>query len=134
MADIISVEEFDDKIAEELAVYTGHLLQRKYKGYCWGVRVLQNKPPMVGICLAELLQFGDANVMVINPVDVSCRDEFDKIVIRLGGELLERASLSRNGSQGVQVTKRPDGFHKKFDKTQKERTVVLKDQFGNPIR
>jgi hypothetical protein len=120
---IISVEEFEDKADQELVCYTGHILQKFYPGYLWGVRLLAKA--MIGFTLGELMQYGDNHVMVVHPKDVSCRDEFDKIVKRLGGELLERARLSTECSKNVAVTQRPDGFNAKFDETIRQTKIVL---------
>jgi hypothetical protein len=55
--------------------------------------------------------------------------DFEGIVKRLGGELLERAKLSRDKSRNVAVETRPDGFNSKFDETIREHKVVLTDKF-----
>jgi hypothetical protein len=127
MTQIISVEDFEDQTDKELVCFTGHLLQKFYPGYLWGVRLLAKS--MVGFSLGELLQFGDCHVMVVHPKDVPTMHDFEGIVKRLGGELLERAKLSRDKSRNVAVETRPDGFNSKFDETIREHKVVLTDKF-----
>lgn len=124
---IHTLEAENDKRAADLVRYTGLLLQKTYPRYVWGVRY-EGEFPFGIICLnlAELINFGLENAMVINPKDWGTIYEYDAIVKRLGGELLERASLSRNGSQNIDVKVRPDGFHPKFDRTLKETKIILK--------
>jgi hypothetical protein len=121
---ITTIEEFDSQIDKELVQYTGNLLQKQFAGYLWGVRSLA--PGLVGFTLAELMDYGDNHIMVVHPRDCPTKRAFDKIVKKLGGELLERARLSREKSKNLPVTQRPDGFNPKFDKTIKLSKIVLK--------
>jgi hypothetical protein len=121
---IETIDEFHDKVDKTLAITAGKVLQREYAGYIWGVRVIAKR--MIQIILAELIPFGgDRHGMVINPRDWDTLPQFEALVRKMGGELLERASLSRNGSQGLVVTKRPDGFHQRLDQTQSTRRIIL---------
>jgi hypothetical protein len=127
MAEIITVENFKTKAQKEFVENTGYLLQKFYPGYMWGVRLLQEDPIMVGFILGELIQFGDNHVMVVNPNDYAIVDEFEKIVKKLGGELLERANLHRGGKLSDDiVTKRPDGFDPRFDETIRLSKIKIK--------
>ena len=128
---IQNIEDFDDEDDKELVGYTGYVLQKTYPGYLWGVRLLAKG--LIGFTMGELMQFGDAHTMVIHPRDYPTRDSFDKLVIKHGGELLERASLSREGSKNIPVTKRPDGFNARFDETTRQTKFQLKDASGNII-
>lgn len=113
---LTTIEEFESDADKNLVQFTGHLLQQLYPGYLWGVRLIAS-PALIGFTLGELMQYGDCHQMVVHPRDCSTRHEFEQIVKRLGGELLERANLSRDESKNVQVLKRPDGFNEKFDET-----------------
>lgn len=113
---LTTIEEFENETDQKLVQFTGHLLQKLYPGYLWGVRLIAS-PGLVGFTLGELMQFGDCHQMIVHPRDCPTQHEFEKIVKRLGGELLERANLNRGESKNVQVLTRPDGFNEKFDET-----------------
>ena len=131
MTKLTTIEEFESSITKNLVEYTGYLLQKLYPGYLWGVRELGEN--LVGFTLAEVMRFGENQIMVVHPCDCPTRNEFDKIVKRLGGELLERSRLSREKSKNIEVDKRPDGFSPKFDTTIRTKRIVLKDTKGNMI-
>ncbi len=124
---ITTAEDFENQVDKELAQFTGHILQSTYPGYLWGVRIVSKG--IVGFTLGELMAFGEGHIMVVHPRDFAIRLEFEKIVKKLGGELLERARLNRGESKNVAVLQRPDGFNAKFDPTIKEHKVSLKDKF-----
>ncbi len=93
-------------------IKAGRLLGKTYKGYGWMVRAIGGKDPNdfgIGIALAELIQFfGTRATMYLNPNDYATELEFEAMVKKLGGELLERARLTKKKDE--QVTKMPDGF------------------------
>ena len=125
MALITNLEEFDSKIDEDLVRFTGHYLQQLYPGYLWAVRCLASKPTLIGFTLVEVAQYGTENVMIVHPRDCPTQLEFEKLVKKLGGELLERAKLSREGSKNVAVTEMPEGFNPRFDRTKTETKIIL---------
>lgn len=123
---IINLEEFESKIDQDLVHYCGNYLQKIYPGYLWSVRA-EGTPGQAVICftLVELFQYGVENVMTINPRDRDSVFEYERMIKQLGGELLERAKLARDRSHNVAVESRPDGFHKKFDRTITETKIVI---------
>lgn len=126
MTAIVTLEEFENQADKDLVQFTGYFLQKTYPGYLWMCRLLAKG--MVGFTMAEIMQYGDAHVMVVHPRDCPTQDHFEKLVKKLGGELLERSRLNRGESKNVAVTKRPDGFNAKFDQTEKTTKIILKDQ------
>ena len=128
---INTLEDFENEIDRDLVYFTGAYLQRIYPGYLWCVRLLATG--MIGFSLGELIQFGDNHVMVVHPKDTPTMRAFEKIVKKLGGELLERAKLSREGSKNEAVLVRPDGFNARFDETIRQTKFQLKDNDGRII-
>ena len=125
MTALITVEDFKFQEDKALAASAGKLLQKTYPGYGWGTRVVARQ--MIQICLLELIPFGGSNQgMTVNPKDWQTPKQFRTLVVRMGGELLERANLSRKKSLGLAVTKRPDGFLERYDHSQRTRKVVLR--------
>ena len=125
MSAIISVEQFNNDEDLKLSTEAGQLLQKTYPGYMWGTRVVARK--MIQICLGEYIPFGGSNQgMVINPKDWDTPDQFRLLVKTLGGELLERGGLSRKKSQGMGVSKRPEGFLERFDHSHRTQRIKIR--------
>jgi hypothetical protein len=135
---LVTTAEFDTTEGKRLAYQAGAILGKTYKGYGWIVRAIGNhRDPIdrrgIGICLYELFQwFGTKAVMYLNPRDWNSPAEFEAKVKALGGELLERARLSRERRASdlpavLDKGKVPDGFEQ-FVKTPKYKTVTNKDE------
>ena len=135
---LVTTAEFDTDEGKRLAHKAGAILGKEYKGYGWIVRAVGNhRDPIdrrgIAICLYELfLWFGSKAVMYLNPKDWNSPAEFEAKVKALGGELLERARLSREKRASdlpavLDKGKAPDGFEQ-FIKAPKYKTVTNKDE------
>lgn len=75
--------------------------------------IVATKHRVVMISMEEFRELGVRGIyMVVNQDDWSTEDEYEKLVIKQGGELLERARLVRNYTKKdiEVVTELPDGF------------------------
>jgi hypothetical protein len=135
---LVTTAEFDSSEGKRLADKAGALLAKEYYGYGWITRAVGNpRDPIdrrgIAICLYELfLWFGTKAAMYLNPTDWNSPAEFEVKVKALGGELLERARLSREKRASdlpavMDKGKVPDGFEQ-FIKAPKYRTVTNKDE------
>jgi hypothetical protein len=135
---LVTTAEFDTDEGKRLAHQAGAILGKEYKGYGWIVRSIGNhRDPLdrrgIAICLYELFQwFGTKAAMYLNPTDWNSPAEFEAKVKALGGELLERARLSREKRASdlpavMDKGKAPDGFEQ-FIKAPKYRTVTDKNE------
>lgn len=108
------------------------VLTRTYPGYIWGARA--EGMCTISITEAKLLEWGgDIQCMHIHDPDWTCLQEFDALVAKLGGELLERASQSREMGNQYGVDKLPDGFNERFVKNRKVSKMKMVGPNGESI-
>lgn len=93
---------------ELLAVRASELLQKHYPGYVWAVNV--NSESTGGVMTIKNFSVSASYGMVLH---LQKLDNKLRKVIRAGGELLERARLSRARGQGF-LAKTVDGIPDKF--------------------
>lgn len=115
---IITLEEHKQKSRMDLLQHALKTLNKAYPGQVWGGRC--EGMTTISIVLAKLLEWGgDVQTYHIHDNAWSNLSEFETIVRRFGGELLERCNQSRKIGNPYRVETLPEGFNPRFTRNMK---------------
>jgi hypothetical protein len=140
-ADKVDFGHFSNPAQKERAYKASNILEKTFGSRRW---IVATNHRIVKISMWEFKDLGARGIfMVLNEDDWSTEDEFEKQIIKLGGELLERANLLRNyNKREMQVLdKLPQGFEefmpKKTDPSKwriVQSVAELEDRIKNHVR
>lgn len=129
---IITTEEFRVQSRKDLCLRALKILSKHYKGYVWGA--CPTGLTTITISEAKLLQWGGAvQTYHIHDNAWSNLNEFEALVKKFGGELLERSLQSRIRNNGLPVDKLPEGFNPRLAYNTKVSKIKLVGPNGQDI-